>query len=100
MITIAENADVELSTTQVSLLSRSIHLPSEFKTSTLGSILLRSTEPMKQLFETWWNEFERKHAPSRPDNIKLMMMFKSQNLKPKTQPFECKDDEISSEPMK
>ena len=55
---------------------------------------------MIQLFEAWWNEFERKHAPSRPDNIKLMMMFKSQNLKPKTRPYECKEDEISSEPMK
>ena len=28
------------------------------------------------------------------------MMFKSQNLKPKTRPYECKEDEIPSKPMK
>ena len=52
------------------------------------------------MIQLWWNEFERKHAPSRPDNIKLMMIIKSQNLKPKTRPYQCKEDEISSEPMK
>ena len=29
-----------------------------------------------------------------------MMMFKSQNLKPKTRPYECKEVEISNKPMK
>ena len=64
-----------------------------------GSVTLASTDAIKRIFEAWGHEFKKKHSLARPDNIRYLSLFKSQNIKAKTRPYEARDDELSSEPM-
>ena len=95
----AKNAEVEISATTQSLSSKSIHLPSEFKSMRPGSVTLASTDAIKRIFEAWGHEFKKKHSLARSDNIRYLSLFKSQNIKAKTRPYEARDDDLSSEPM-
>ena len=99
IVLLAKNAEVEISATKPSLSSKSIHLPSEFKVVSPGSVTLASTDALKRIFEAWGTEFEKKHSLARADNIRYCSLFKSVNIKAKTRPYEARDDPLSSEPM-
>ena len=99
IVLLAKNAEVEISATKPSLSSKSIHLPSEFKVASPGSVTLASTTAIKRIFEAWGSEFEKKHSLARADNIRFMSLFKSSNIKAKTRPYEARDDDLSSEPL-
>ena len=92
IVLLAKNAEVEISATKPSLSSKSIHLPSEFKVVSPGSVTLASTDALKRIFEAWGTEFEKKHSLARADNIRYYSLFKSVNIKAKTRPYEARDD--------